>query len=83
MQSKKDLSEADIKAKYITPAIKKAGWDEQMQLRREVPLTDGKVIVRGKLHTRAKPKRADYVLYYKLNQEPAEKICRPDYGNPA
>lgn len=24
---KRDLSEEDIKAQYITPAIEKAGWD--------------------------------------------------------
>ncbi len=67
MQSKKDLSEADIKAKFITPAIKKAGWDEQLQIRREVFLTQGKVIVRGKMFTRGIQKRADYVLYHKPN----------------
>ncbi len=67
MQSKKELSEADIKAKFITPAIKKAGWDEQLQIRREVFLTQGKVIVRGKMFTRGIQKRADYVLYHKPN----------------
>jgi len=67
MQSKKDLSEADIKAKYITPAIKKAGWDEKLQIRREVSLTEGKVIVRGKMFARGTAKRADYVLYHKPN----------------
>ncbi len=62
MQSKRDLSEADIKAKYITPAIKKAGWDEKSQIRREVSLTEGKIYVRGKMFARGKQKRADYVL---------------------
>ena len=28
MISKKDLSEQDIRTKYITPAIEKAGWDK-------------------------------------------------------
>ena len=32
MASKKDLSEAGIKAKFITPAILRSGWDEQLQI---------------------------------------------------
>ena len=63
-KEKKDLSEADIKAKFITPAIVSAGWDEMMQIRREVTLTPGLVIVRGNLSSRNKKKKkfADYVL---------------------
>ncbi len=61
------MSERDICTKYITPAIKKAGWDIQLQVREEVSLTKGRVIVRGKVHTRGKNKRADYILYYKPN----------------
>ncbi len=38
------------------------------QVREEVPFTDGRIIVQGKLHTRGKRKRADYILYYKPNQ---------------
>ncbi|MFI3300445.1 MAG: DEAD/DEAH box helicase family protein [Candidatus Gastranaerophilales bacterium] len=64
---KKSLSERDICTKFITPAIKKAGWDINTQVREEVSFTDGKVIVRGKLVTRGKQKRADYILYYKNN----------------
>ena len=62
--SKKSLSETDICAKFITPAVIQAGWDEAMQIRREVAFTKGRIIVRGKLVTRGKAKRADYVLYY-------------------
>ncbi len=64
---KKTLSESDICAKYITPAIITAGWDEALQIRREVSFTKGRIIVRGKLHTRGEQKRADYILYYKAN----------------
>lgn len=70
---KKSLSERDICTKYITPSIEKAGW-QQNQFREEVNLTDGRVMVRGKLAARIKntdkkggPKRADYVLYAKPN----------------
>lgn len=67
MIDKKSLSERDICTKYITPAIKRAGWDELTQIREEVSFTKGRIIVRGKLVTRGKAKRADYVLYYKNN----------------
>jgi type I restriction enzyme R subunit len=64
---KKTLSERDVCTKYITPAIKKAGWDIHKQVREEVFFTDGRIIVQGSLHTRGKRKRADYILYYKSN----------------
>lgn len=64
---KKQFSERDICTKYITPALEGAGWDIATQVREEFPLTNGRIIVRGKLHTRAKNKRADYVLFYKPN----------------
>ena len=63
----KDLSERDICTKFITPAIVKAGWDVHSQVREEVSFTKGRIIVRGKLVTRGKAKRADYILYYKPN----------------
>ncbi len=65
--NKKDLSERDICTKFITPAIIKSGWDKDSQIREEVSFTAGKVIVRGKLVSRGKGKRADYILYYKNN----------------
>ena len=66
-KEKKELSESDIKAKFITPAIIKAGWNEITQIRREVTLTPGPVIVRGEMSARNKKKRkfADYVLSWK------------------
>ncbi|MCB9046559.1 MAG: DEAD/DEAH box helicase family protein [Chitinophagales bacterium] len=62
---KKSLSERDICTKYITPAIANAGWDVELQVLEEVSFTDGKIFVKGKLTTRGKRKRADYILYYK------------------
>ena len=64
---KKSLSERDICTKFITPALRKAGWDELAQIREEVSFTKGRIIVRGKLVSRGKGKRADYILYYKPN----------------
>ena len=43
--NKKDLSERDICTKYITPAVKLAGWDEMTQVREEVNFTKGHIIV--------------------------------------
>ena len=46
---KKLLSERDICTKFITPALRKAGWDEMLQIREEVGFTKGRIVVRGKL----------------------------------
>ena len=64
---RKSLSERDICTKLITPALRRSGWDEMTQIREEVSFTKGRIIVRGKLVSRGKGKRADYVLYYKPN----------------
>ncbi|WP_420038300.1 EcoAI/FtnUII family type I restriction enzme subunit R [Sulfidibacter corallicola] len=67
---KKQLTEADIRTKFITPALdkdKQGSWDLMNQLKEEHYFTDGRVIVRGQTCRRGKKKRADYVLYYKLN----------------
>ena len=62
---KKKLSETDIITKYILPSVKKAGWDSMTQIRQEVQLKDGKVVVRGQMAARQKVKAADIVLYHK------------------
>ena len=59
-----NLSEDDISVKFITPAIVKVGWDEATQIRRQVSFTKGRIIVRGKLVSRGKAKKADLVLYW-------------------
>lgn len=64
---KKSLSERDICSKYITPAIQRAGWDIVSQVREEFGFTKGRIIVRGKLVTRGKAKRVDYLLSVKQN----------------
>ncbi len=50
--SKKQLSEQEIRARYITPAIQAAGWKPQ-QIREEVTFTAGRIIVRGTLSMRS------------------------------
>ena len=50
----KELSDADIRTKFITPAIKDAGWDVLNQMREEVYFTAGRIIVRGKMVARGR-----------------------------
>ena len=61
------LSETDIITKFILPALRHSGWDPMTQLRQEVKLRDGKVIVRGQMGARKTVKSADIVLYHKPN----------------
>ncbi|MFK8010522.1 MAG: type I restriction endonuclease, partial [Marinicellaceae bacterium] len=65
---KKQLTESDIITKFILPAVKQAGWDVMSQIRQEVMLRDGKVVVRGQIGARKKVKAADIVLYTKFSQ---------------
>ncbi len=65
--NKKDLSEAEICDRYITPALYEAGW-EKSQILREYGFTDGQMIVRGQMAGLGARKRADYLLYYPSNQ---------------
>ena len=65
--NKKGLSERDICTKFIQPAITRAGWDVHSQVREELYITDGRIVVRGRMTKRMKGKRADYILYYKPN----------------
>ena len=62
--NKKTLSERDICTQYITPAIAAAQWNTELQMREEVRLTDGRVVVRGQTGRRdsSSIRRADYVL---------------------
>ncbi len=61
--AKKDLTEQEIRTRYITPALREAGWPLD-QIREEHYLTAGQVLPRGKTALRGKRKFADYVLYH-------------------
>lgn len=68
--NKKSLTEADIRTKFITPALdkdKQGSWDLMTQLLEEHYFTKGRVIVRGKTVHRGEAKKADYILFYKPN----------------
>jgi type I restriction enzyme, R subunit len=62
---KSGMTEADIRTKYITPALQNAGWDLHKQIREEKYFTDGRIRVRGSVARRETGKKADYILYYK------------------
>ena len=64
---KEGLSERDICTKYIIPALERAGWDRMLQLREEFEISRGRIIVRGKMVSQGRPRRADIVLCYKPN----------------
>ncbi len=65
---KKKLTESDIITKFILPAVKNAGWDIMSQIKQEVRLREGKVVVRGQIGARKTVKAADVVLYTKYSQ---------------
>jgi len=68
--NKKDLTETDIRTKFITPALvgeDGVKWDVMTQIREEVFFTKGRVIVRGQTVRRGEAKKADYLLYYRPN----------------
>ena len=65
--NKKQLTEQEIRTRYITPAIQNAGW-KPGQIREEVTFDAGRVIVRGMVSMRSSDrKRVDYLLYHKPN----------------
>ncbi len=65
--NKAKLSETDIISKFIMPAIKSAGWNDMTQIRQEVKLRDGKVIVRGQMGVRKTVKSADILRLITVN----------------
>ncbi|WP_231995425.1 hypothetical protein, partial [Mycobacterium sp. 1274756.6] len=57
---KRALKETEIRTRYITPAIVRAGWDpDKNQVREEYTIAPGKIVVRGKLHSRESAKSVD------------------------
>lgn len=62
--SKKDMTEEDIKLRFITPSITKAQWSfSDITMETQVMFTDGKISLQGNCPHREKPKKADYLLY--------------------
>ena len=60
----KELTEEDVKFRYISEAITSKGWaKDSIFMERKVRFTDGKISLHGNLVHRERPKFADYVLY--------------------
>ena len=62
-----DLTEEDIKLKYITPQIQKSGYDIKTQVRCEYYYTNGRINVRENKAQRGKGRKVDYLLFYRPN----------------
>ena len=62
--NKKELKEQEIRTMFITPALKKKGWEVLKNMREEYYFTDGRVLVAGNHHSVAEGKKADYLLYH-------------------
>lgn len=60
----KELTEEDVKFRYINETITSKGWSkDSIFMEQKVKFTDGKISLHGNLVHREKPKFADYVLY--------------------
>lgn len=66
IKSKKEMSEEDIKANFITPAIVSKGWKNGEHIAYEEYFTDGRIEVRGDKARRKEGKKSDYSLYYQF-----------------
>lgn len=75
----KQLSEEDIKNRYITPKIEQSGWDKE-HMRMEYYFTAGRIMVQGKMKHRKQGKKADYLLYTKENY-PIAVVEAKDYNH--
>lgn len=63
-----NLSEEDVKFRYINDAITSKGWaKDSIFMEQQVQFTDGEISLKGNFKHRKKPLFADYVLY--LNKQ--------------
>ncbi|MCK5913885.1 MAG: N-6 DNA methylase [Desulfuromusa sp.] len=69
--SKKDLSEQDIRTRYITPAIITSGWDLHTQIREEVTFTASRIKTKPMRIEKISPKKA-----WRGNSEESEQAWK-------
>lgn len=67
-----NLSEEDIKNRYITPAIEAKGWTKnqtrmEYTIKEKIDFTDGKIVIKGRKAKRGNRKSADYLLFHRNN----------------
>ena len=65
---KHDMTEEDIKNRFVTPALNHAGWESGLILM-EKYFTDGRILVpsKGKRHAKKDGNKADYILFAEPN----------------
>ncbi|BFU61041.1 MULTISPECIES: EcoAI/FtnUII family type I restriction enzme subunit R [Rodentibacter] len=75
LAEKRVMSETDIRSKFITPAIRNAGWDdrqirEEYSFKADKQFTDGRMLIdpKTKKASRKEGKRVDYLLYQAPNR---------------
>jgi len=61
----KNLSEQDITTKFILPALQKADWNSDTQIREQYSFTAGRIVVRGQTVKRGEQKGVDVLLFHK------------------
>ncbi|MFF0123789.1 EcoAI/FtnUII family type I restriction enzme subunit R [Micromonospora arida] len=64
---KSQLTEAEIRTRYITPALTTAGWPTDSFREEFYYFSAGRIQVVGKKGVRKKPKKVDYLLEWKPN----------------
>jgi len=79
-----NLSEEDIKSRFIQPALEDKGWDKY-HMRLEYAYTAGQIVVQGSMKHRKRGKRVDYLLYTEDNYpiavvEAKDRKHEPDDG---
>lgn len=58
-------TEADTCRKFVVPKLQASGWEtEPHSILEQRPITDGRIVPRGKGYMRRPPKRAEYLLRY-------------------
>jgi type I restriction enzyme R subunit len=75
------LTEADTCRTYVVRNLYTAGWKDE-QIAEQRTFTDGRILVAGREAKRGKPKRADYLLYYKLSYPLAVVEAKAAYRSP-
>jgi type I restriction enzyme R subunit len=64
---KAQLTEAEIRTRYVTPALSAAGWPLSSMREEFYYFSAGRIQVVGKRGVRKEPKRVDYLLEYRPN----------------
>lgn len=77
------LTEADTCREFVTPALRKAGWDvTPSSIGEQHQITAGRIVLIGGKPRRAKQRRADYILYH-CRDFPIAVVEAKELGLPA